>query len=170
LPGFTRGFVKACYAVVGGNAVAAWVSRIDEAAVRNTRDVNILIRREDLGRARVALEPAGFVYRLTSGLDCFLDGLDGKVRDAVHIIFANEKVRQDEPVSNPDVTDSEPADSFRILSLKALTQIKLTAYRDKDRTHLRDLIEVGLIDETWPARFHPDLAARLKSLIDTPGR
>jgi hypothetical protein len=27
------------YAVAGGNAVAAWVSRVDEAAVRNTQDV-----------------------------------------------------------------------------------------------------------------------------------
>ena len=36
------------YAVVGGNAVAEWVGRIDEDAVRNTRDVDILIRREDL--------------------------------------------------------------------------------------------------------------------------
>ena len=26
------------YAVVGGNAVAAWVSEVDDAAVRNTRD------------------------------------------------------------------------------------------------------------------------------------
>ena len=36
------------YAVVGGNAVAAWVSRVDEAAVRNTRDVDIRLRRADL--------------------------------------------------------------------------------------------------------------------------
>jgi len=27
------------YAVVGGNAVAAWVARVDKAAVRNTQDV-----------------------------------------------------------------------------------------------------------------------------------
>jgi hypothetical protein len=33
------------YAVVEGNAVAAWVSRVDEAAVRNTQDVDIAIRR-----------------------------------------------------------------------------------------------------------------------------
>ena len=33
------------YAVAGGNAVAAWVSRVDEAAVRNTQDVDILLRR-----------------------------------------------------------------------------------------------------------------------------
>jgi hypothetical protein len=51
------------YAVVGGNAVAAWVSRADEAAVRNTRDVDLLIRREDLERAAVALAGAGFQQR-----------------------------------------------------------------------------------------------------------
>ena len=39
------------YAVVGGNAVAAWVSRVDESAVRNTRDVDILLRREDMALA-----------------------------------------------------------------------------------------------------------------------
>src|SRR5947208_15735460 len=51
------------YAVAGGNAVAAWVSRVDEAAVRNTRDVDILLRRADLAAAKVALAGAGFVYR-----------------------------------------------------------------------------------------------------------
>ena len=50
------------HAVIGGNAVAAWVSRVDEAAVRNTQDVDILIRRSDLGRVKVALENAGFVH------------------------------------------------------------------------------------------------------------
>jgi len=35
------------YAVAGGNAVAAWVSRVDRAAVRNTQDVDILVRRSD---------------------------------------------------------------------------------------------------------------------------
>lgn len=35
------------YAVAGGNAVAAWVSRVDEAAVRNTRDVDLILRRSD---------------------------------------------------------------------------------------------------------------------------
>ena len=47
------------YAVIGGNAVAAWVSRIDEAAVRNTQDVDILLRAEDFEQAKVALEAAG---------------------------------------------------------------------------------------------------------------
>src|SRR5579872_249129 len=62
------------YAVVGGNAVAAWVSRVDESAVRNTQDVDILLRREDLERAKSALAAAGFVYRHAAGIDFFLDG------------------------------------------------------------------------------------------------
>jgi len=48
-------------------------------------------------------------------------------------------------------------------------RIKLTAFRDKDRTHLRDLLEVGLIDKSWCPRFPPELSARLQSLVDTPG-
>jgi hypothetical protein len=32
------------YAIIGGNAVAAWVATIDDGAVRNTRDVDILLR------------------------------------------------------------------------------------------------------------------------------
>ena len=50
---------KIPYAVIGGNAVAAWVSRVDEAAVRNTQDVDILLRREDFPAAREAMEAAG---------------------------------------------------------------------------------------------------------------
>ena len=51
------------YAVVGGQAVAAWVSRVDEAAVRTTRDVDILVRREDLPAALDAMSRAGFIHR-----------------------------------------------------------------------------------------------------------
>ena len=46
--------------------------------------------------------------------------------------------------------------------------MKLTSYRDKDKTHLRDMIDVGLVDAAWPARYPPELAARLQHLLDTP--
>jgi hypothetical protein len=156
------------YAVAGGNAVALWVSRVDEAAVRNTQDVDILIRRADLPAAQVALESAGFVYRHTAGLDVFLDGTTGKARDAVHIVFAGEMVRAGEALANPDTAESEAATHYRVLSLEALVRIKLTAFRDKDRVHVRDMIEVGLIDATWLTRLPPVLAERLKSLLETP--
>ncbi len=156
------------YAVAGGHAVAAWVARVDESATRNTRDVDILIRRTDLEAVKNALEKAGFVYHHSSGVDLFLDGSEAKARDALHVVFAGEKVRPHEPLPNPDVTDSESADRFRVLSLPALVRLKLTAFRDKDRTHLRDLLDVGLIDAAWIARLPPELAARLQSLLDTP--
>src|SRR5262245_25917154 len=79
------------YAVAGGNAVAAWVSEVDEAAVRNTRDVDIFLRRADLERAKGAFAAAGFVFRHAKGIDMFLDGPNAKARDAVHIVFAGEK-------------------------------------------------------------------------------
>src|ERR1700689_4880942 len=69
------------YAVVGGNAVAEWVGRVDEAAVRNTQDVDILLRRTDFAAAKTALEAAGFVHCNTLDLDMFLDGPTGRVKD-----------------------------------------------------------------------------------------
>ena len=156
------------YAVTDDNAIAAWVSRVDTSAVRNTQDVDILIRRADFDRARAALEAAGFIYRHVASLDIFLDGPDARPRDAVHIVFAGEKVREHESANNPDVSDSEDDESFRVLSLKALVQIKLTANRDKDRTHIRDLIEVGLIDNDWVNQLPAELGQRLQKILDDP--
>jgi hypothetical protein len=159
---------KIPYAVADENAVAVWVSRIDETAVRNTQDVDILLRREDLEPAKRAMEGAGFVHRRSAGMEVFLDGSSTKARDAVHLIFANEKVRPHEPAANPDVSESEAAIQFRVLSLEPLVRIKLTAFRDKDRVHVRDMIGVGLVDATWLTRLPEALAIRLKSLLDTP--
>ena len=54
------------YAVVGGHAVASWVATIDEGAVRNTRDIDLLVRREDLPAITAALEQAGSCARKSS--------------------------------------------------------------------------------------------------------
>ena len=156
------------YAVVGGNAVAAWVSEVDESAVRNTRDVDILIRRDDLERAKEAFAKAGFIYRHVKSIDMFLDGPGTRARDAVHILFAGEKVRPDDPVPAPDVTETKATPTARVLILDALVRMKLTAFRDKDRTHLRDMIDVGLLDSSWPVRLPTELGARLQTLLDNP--
>src|SRR5207253_9970048 len=121
------------YAVVGGNAVAEWVGRVDEDAVRNTRDVDILIRRTDLEAAKAALAPAGFVYCQSFGVDMFLDGPDGRPTSAVHLLFAGEPVRANDPAITPDVTDSEKTAELRVVTLQALVQMKLTSFRLKDR-------------------------------------
>ena len=41
------------YAVIGGNAVAAWVGLVDQSAVRFTQDVDLLILRSDLDATKV---------------------------------------------------------------------------------------------------------------------
>src|SRR5258707_11100150 len=107
------------YAVVGGNAVAAWVSEVDKAAARATQDVDILLRRADLARAKDALEQAGFIYRHAASIDMFLDGPDAKARDAIHVVFAGEKVRKEYLLPTPDVDELKPTHSFRVLSLEA---------------------------------------------------
>src|SRR5436305_9022928 len=108
------------YALVGGNAVAEWVGRVDEDAVRNTRDVDILIRRADLEAAKAALTPAGFVYCQSFGVDMFLDGPDGRPTSAVHLLFAGEPVRINDTAIAPDIADSERGLEFRVVSLQAL--------------------------------------------------
>ena len=42
---------------------------------------------------------------------------------------------------------------FRVLRLDALVSMKLTSYRLKDKVHLMDLLDVGLIDDSWFARL-----------------
>ena len=162
------------YAVVGGNAVAAWVSRVDESAVRNTRDVDILVRRTDFAQIRTVLEQAGFVYRQVSALgrrgrmDLFLDSAEAKARDAIHIIWAGEKITEDDPEAAPDPAGSEESGGFALVSLESLVRMKLSAFRDKDRMHLRDLLEIGLIDKDWMAALPPSLSQRFRMILESP--
>ena len=156
------------YAVVGGNAVAEWVARIDDEAVRNTRDVDLLVRRGDFPAARAALEAAGFVYYHLMDVDVFIDGPQGKPSSGVHLLFAGEKVRAADDCPCPGLDESERAVEFQVATLLALVRMKLTSWRLKDRVHLLDMIQVGLIDATWPMRLPPPLAERLQSLLDNP--
>jgi Uncharacterised nucleotidyltransferase len=159
---------KIPYAVVGGNAVAAWVSEVDEAAVRNTQDVDILLRRADLDRAKEALATADFIYRHAASIDMFLDGPNAKARDAVHIVFAGEKVRKEYSLAAPDVDEMKITATGRMLNLDPLVRMMLASYLTEDRLNVRDLIDVGLVDASWCARLPTELAKRLQELLDNP--
>ena len=111
--------------------------------------------RDRLLRASRALEAAGVPYAVVGG-------------NAVHVVLAGEKVRDDALFPSPDVSESEPADQFQVVKLDALVRMKLTSYRDKDRTHLRDMIEVGLIDNSWLGRLPGEVASRLQFLLEHP--
>lgn len=156
------------YAVAGRNAVAEWVGRVDDEAVRNTRDVDLVIRRSDFAAAQSALEAAGFVYHHVMDIDLFIDGPLGKPSGGVHLLFAGEKVRTDHVEPCPELDESERAADFQVVTLPALVRMKLMSWRRKDQVHLLDLINVGLIDASWLTRLPPALADRLKELLDNP--
>jgi hypothetical protein len=163
------------YAVIGGNAVAAWVSRVDDSVVRNTRDVDLLVRRADMPRIIPAMRDAGFIHRSVSILggkgriEMFLDGPGAKVREGVHLIFADEKVNEEAIEPSPGVSDIDPTHrDFRLIDLLALVTMKLTAYRRKDQVHLLDMMEIGQLDASWLPRVPPALRQRLQDLLDDP--
>jgi hypothetical protein len=156
------------YAVIGGHAVAAWVATIDDGAVRNTRDVDLLLAEEDLSRASEALQSVGFVRDEVMGTVIFLDGPDGKPSQGLHILLAGQKVRADYASPAPRVDRTVEINQKRIVDLEALVEMKLNSYRRKDQTHLQDMIHIGLIDGHWPARFPEPLSQRLQMLLDDP--
>jgi hypothetical protein len=156
------------YAVVGGNAVAAWVATRDEGAVRNTQDVDILLRQEDDERATIALTKYGFHRERVFDVTMFVDGPDGKPSQAVHVIWANQRVKADYVSPAPDPEKSYDINGKRIVDLVELVRMKLLSNRRKDQVHVLDMIGVGLIDASWPAQFESPLNERLQTLIDDP--
>jgi len=156
------------YAVIGGNAVQHWVSQVDESVVRNTQEVDIMINEPDLERAILVLGKEGFVFRHSAGVSMFLDGPNAKARDAVHVVFAGKKVRQEYPEPVPEIDQYAMMADARTLPLDRLVCMKLTSNRDKDRVHIRDMISIGLIDATWLDRFSPELRVRLQELLEDP--
>ncbi len=156
------------FAIVGGNAVRIWVAQVDPGAVRATNDVDVLVRSEDLGTIQEAMLAQGFIYRKAAGLAKFLEGDGDSVRNAIHLVLAGEMIRKDDYEPNPEIEPTVVGDGIRTLPLDRLVRMKLNSYRLKDRVHIIDMIQVGIINQDWPAKYPGPLADRLKSLLDNP--
>lgn len=154
------------YAVAGGNAVRNWVVQVDEAAIRNTADVDILVRREDLPAVIAAMTAAGFRYRHANHIDFFTEPDEPRFRHGVHLLFAGEKHNEKDLFPAADITEIAAGPEYQVVSLEALVRMKLAAFRAKDQTHLDDLFRVGLIDESWLSRVPLELAERFQQIID----
>jgi hypothetical protein len=159
------------YALVGGQAVALWVATRDPAAVRTTKDVDLLLRRQDLARARAAALSVDMDYLEVVGVGMFLERTDPNPRRAVHLVWAGEKVRPEYALPSPDVDERELiGPDKQVVSLAGLVRMKLMANRDQDRVHLRDLIDVGLVGRDLMPVLPCELAARLDALLTESGR
>jgi hypothetical protein len=159
------------YALVGGQAVALWVATRDPAAVRTTKDVDVLLGREDLPQARAAALSAGMDYFEVLGVGMFLDQTDPNPRRGVHLVWAGERVRPHYESASPTIDQRETlAEGLSVVALAGLVQMKLQSNRDQDRVHLRDMIDVGLVGRDLLTGLPQLLAARLETLLAEQGR
>jgi hypothetical protein len=110
-------------------------------------------------------------YFEVMGVGMFLDRADPNPRHAVHLVWAGEKVRPEYELPSPQIDQrQELSPGLPVVSLAGLVRMKLLSYRDRDRVHLADMIEVGLIGREMLAELTPQLAGRLETLLSEAGR
>lgn len=153
------------YAVIGGNAVAVWVSKADPGATRTTVDVDLLVEAQDLERISEVFDQIGFVRHDLRRLVLFVDPQEPSKRSGVHLVWAGQKVRPSYVHPAPRLDEAVFVDDgFWVLDLPALVRMKLTSFRDLDRVHVKDMLRVGLVDEMVRTKLPADLVAKLEML------
>jgi hypothetical protein len=153
------------YAVVGGNAVACWVGRVDPAATRATKDVDLLINRADLQRVSDVMQGLGFRREDMRSLVLFIDPDEPSKRSGVHLVWADELVRPSYVCPTPSVREAErDPEGFLVIGIAALVRMKLTSFRAIDQAHVADLLSVSLIDESVRSSLPPQLRDRLREI------
>lgn len=159
---------KVPFAVIGGNAVGLWVATKDEGAVRNTKDVDMLLNRADLPRAENAMSAAGFDMTEVDGITMFLEQSDPMPSRSVHVYFAGERIKPNNTVTAPPINVGIVSGAVPALGLRELLILKLIAFRNIDRVHIRDMIRVGLIDDAMAEQIPPELRPRLEEIRADP--
>ena len=157
------------FVVVGGNAVGVWVASHDEGGMRNTKDVDILLARQDLDRAADAMTAAAFDLGEADGVTFFLDRADPVLSRGVHVLFTEERVKGRGPAVAPPVKVGIVSKTgVPAIDLCELLVLKLNAWRDIDRVHIRDLIKVGLINDEIAQQIPSELRPRLEEIRAHP--
>lgn len=82
-------------------------------------------------------------------------------RRAVRLSFSGEQVHPDYPEAVPEIEAPRIIRGIRVAPLIDLIRTKLTSFRLKDQTHLKDLDEAGLITPGIIEQLSPVLRERL---------
>ena len=153
------------YEVIGGLAVLIHVEEANPEYSALTRDVDLMVRREDLERVKKAAAGHGFRFRHAAGVDMLIYSASNHAKDAIHLVFANEKVRPDylsaTPVLRPDRKRILGKDVL-VIPVADLVRMKLTSFRLKDQVHVKALESAGLVTREVEAELPPELIARLQ--------
>jgi hypothetical protein len=154
------------YRIIGGLAVLFHVQARDPLAARLTKDVDLAVDRADIARIAEAVRGIGLEYRHTAGVDMLVDAAAPSARSAVHLVFIREKVRPHYPEAVPDFSEPPAVAENGILLVPVadLVKMKLTSFRQRDKTHLIDLDSVGLITPNIEAGLPEELRTRLRGL------
>lgn len=156
------------YAVIGGNAVATWVAAIDEHAVRNTKDVDILVDRASLAQIDAAVRGCGYYLDSVGDIPVLLEQSNPKPSRGVHLLIAGERVRATDVVTAPSVDRAVRSDrGYWVIDVASLLTMKLIAFRRHDQVHIEDMIRVGLITPEIRAQIPADLLGRFEEIERT---
>ena len=161
---------KIPYELIGGGAVMVQVQRVEPSAVRNTKDLDIMIHRTDLERIKEVASAHGFTFRHVASVDMLLPPGETKALNAVHLIFSGEKVRNSQIVPNPPIRPEHVTVhgvEVAVIPVFDLVQMKLSNNRDIDRVHVRDLDSVGLITPAMEGLLPASLRERLDEIRST---
>lgn len=129
-----------------------------------------MIHRSDLERVIELAEDHGFRFRHTAGLDMLMYGENISARNAVHLLFTDEKVRPNQATPNPLISPERKqilGKEVWVIRVGDLLRMKLSAYRDKDRVHTRIMDAAGLITPAIELALAPELQARLQHIRET---
>jgi len=149
------------YRVVGTLAAYLYVEEREPDAGRLTKDIDICVRREDLPEIAEAVAPFGLQHRHVAGVDMLVQVNQPSARRAVHLVFAGEKVRPDYSEPAPQLGTAHVIQGVPLIGLADLIRMKLTSFRLRDQTHLKDLDEVGLITGEIERELPEALRSRL---------
>jgi hypothetical protein len=138
------------YRVVGGLAAYLYVEEAEADAGRLTKDIDILVRREDLPKIAETGEPFGLEYRHAAGVDMLVQKGAPSARRAVHMIFEGAALHSGRTLQG-----------IPVVPLADLVKMKLTSFRIKDEMHLKDLDEQKLITPDIESGLTPLLRERL---------
>ena len=152
---------KIPYELVGGGAARVQVNRVEPSAVRNTKDIDIMIHRRDLEKIKEVAH--------RHGISCYSPDPPGetKARNAVHLIFSGEKATPSQAVPNPPLRPehlSRHGVEVAVIPVLDLVQMKLSNNRDIDRAHVRDMDSVGLITSEVEEALPSALRVRLQEI------
>lgn len=156
--------------LVGGLAVFLHVENADSTHSSLTRDIDLMIRREDLASTIAIAEKHGFRFRHSAGLDMLLYGETTSARNAVHLLFTGEKVKDSQVEPHPTIRPVRAGlhgQDFLVIAVDDLLRMKLSSYRDKDRVHVRGMDAAGLITPAVERHLNNELAARLHHVRQT---